>query len=531
MADSLSRRPDHKEGMVGAKQPVVLFENNQVRAIPTLVHIEAEESEIVQSIINRLKKDILDQEVRLALNSKSIKEYDATDLHKNGIWFIKNGLIYHNNRLYVPPVENLRLDILKKCHDSPIAGHPGTARTSSLVQCTFWWPRMLNDIKNYVQSCNACQRYKDIHKKPHGKLQPLETPGEPWKEISMDHIMGLPEAENYNALLVVVDRFSKMIELIPTRDNHTSKDLADQLMDNLWKRYGFPNSIVTDRGSTFISQYTQQLYKQLGIKAKPSTAFHPQTDGQTEKLNHFVETYLRIYCEGNEKQWPKFLSSAQFAYNNTKQTATGFAPFEIVYGSTMHMGIEQPHESIVPSIEDRIQKMHDSHELVTKALIRAKEDMKKFYDQKKSDAPQYQKGDKVWLDAAHLNIKRSGKFKEKRIGPYSIIQLCGPNAVKLKLPSHLRIHPVINISRVIPYKEPLNGQPMYKPPPVELENDLEYEVDFVRDIRKFGRRWMYLVHWKGYADDDDSWEPLSNLSNAKEAIDEFHDLNPQVPKP
>jgi hypothetical protein len=321
-----------------------------------------------------------------------------------------------------------------------------------------------------------------------------------------------------------------MIELIPTIDTATSSELAELLFKNVWKHYGLPDSIVSDRGSTFISQFTLQLYKHLGIKAKPSTAFHPQTDGQTEKINHFVETYLHLFCEGTETTWPKFLESAQFAYNNAKQTSTGFSPFEVVYGKKARMGIEPLTESRVPAVEQRIKEMHERFGLVEKSLLEAKEEMKRYADYKRSEAPVYKIGDKVWLSTKDLGSARSRKLMERRIGPYSIIQLMGPNAVKLQLPRHMRIHPVFNVTRIRPFTEALEGQQVRKPPPVEIEGTVEYEVDYIKEAKKVGRNLKFLVHWKGYPDEDETWEPRSNLSNASEAIEDFYQKNPDAPK-
>ena len=525
LADGLSRRPDLEEGIVGSKQPITLFDSAQISTEITEVILESESRETWNQIKQGLEHGTLDKDVKLALNSGHIQNLNDSN---EGIWAQQDGVILYKGKVYVPLWKTLRQTVIAHYHDAISAGHPGIARTLDLVQRYYWWPRMRFDIESYVKACDACQRYKDFPQKTSGKLQPLEVPKEPWRHISMDHIVGLPEAQGYNAILVVVDRFSKMIELIPTCDTNTSSDLAEQLFKNVWKHYGLPDSIVSDRGPTFISQFTLELYKKLGIKAKPSTAFHPQTDGQTEKINHYVETYLRIYCEGQEKEWPSFLETAQFAYNNAKQTSTGYSPFEVVYGRKVKMGLDLSKESKVPSVEERIKQMHSRFEDVEQALKEAQVVMKRYADQKRSDAPQYSVGDKVWLESKNLGINKSRKLMERRLGPFSIIQLMGPNAVKLKLPAYMHIHPVVNVSRIRPYVELLQGQKANKPPPIEVEGEVEYEVDYIKEARRFGRTIKFLVHWKGYSDEEDTWEPKANLKHADQALHDFYQSNPDA---
>ena len=190
---------------------------------------------------------------------------------------------------YVPDAQALCLDIVKLHHDTAVTGHPGREKTLELVQRSYTWPGIITFIKEYT---NRCERYawmKPSNLAPPGKLHPLELPDIPWIEVIADFTMDLPLSNGFASILVVVDHFSKKVEFIPCNKTTTALDTAWLYLHNVWKHYGLPSSIVLDRGPQFASQVMRDLYKWLGIQPKLSTAFHPKTDGKTERMNRDLQ--------------------------------------------------------------------------------------------------------------------------------------------------------------------------------------------------------------------------------------------------
>ncbi|KAH0604570.1 uncharacterized protein H6S33_006947 [Morchella sextelata] len=261
---------------------------------------------------------------------------------------IKDGLLYYQGLLYIPDDAAIKLEILRTNHDAPSAGHPGRARTLELLSLNYYWPQMRKYVARYVDHCDTCTRIKPARHAPYGLLKPLVPPVKPWSSLSMDHVTGLPESQGSNAILVVVDRLTKMAHYIPTRDTADASELARLFLQHLWKSHGLSKDIVSDRGTTFTSQFWKALYNQLDIKPRFSTAFHPQTDGQTERVNAIMEQYLRGYVNYQQDNWAEFLPLAEFAHNNATTKPLGVSPFFANYGYNPQLDIlpaEERHEA------------------------------------------------------------------------------------------------------------------------------------------------------------------------------------------
>ncbi|KAE8206965.1 hypothetical protein CF327_g7448 [Tilletia walkeri] len=231
-----------------------------------------------------------------------------------------DGLLLRDKRLYVP--ESLRVDILKSRHDHPLAGHHGRRKTLDLVRRDFFWPHMRKFIHNYVDTCDSCSRTKPQRHKPYGPLHSLHVPIPPWTDVAMDFVEALPNSFGFDAILVIVDRLTKMALFIPTYTTLTSPDLAKLYLQHVFSKHGLPDTIVSDRGSEFTSSFWRSLCKLLGIKQALSTAYHPQTDGQTERVNQSLEQYLRTFTNYQQSDWSDFLPLAEFAYNNSEHSTT-----------------------------------------------------------------------------------------------------------------------------------------------------------------------------------------------------------------
>ena len=201
-------------------------------------------------------------------------------------------MAYMEGRIYMPNNKKLREEILKKHHDPADIGHPGQYRMLELLKRTYWWPELKEDIKKYVQGCLKCQQNKVQHQQRAGKLHPLEIPKRLWQEISINMIGPLPSSNGMYAILVIVDRFMKMIRLKATMTNISSEEIAKIYRDKIWKLHGVPRMILSDRGPQFTSKFMEEFTKVLETKRKLSMAYYPQTDGQTERINQEIGTFL-----------------------------------------------------------------------------------------------------------------------------------------------------------------------------------------------------------------------------------------------
>src|SRR3984957_8343514 len=204
-------------------------------------------------------------------------------------WELREDLLYYKGKVYAASTNEIRRKIIEVDHASITAGHPGQAKTLGLIKQTYRWPSMKTMVNKYVDSCDTCQRIKPINRLPRGELQPLEAPSEPWEHVSCDFIVKLPLLNGYDSILIVVDYFTKMAHFIPTREDIDAKGVAELFLNYVWKLHGTPKSVVSDRGSVFTSKFLTELYRLMDIKPHLSTAYRPQTDGQTEWVNQTIK--------------------------------------------------------------------------------------------------------------------------------------------------------------------------------------------------------------------------------------------------
>ena len=207
----------------------------------------------------------------------------------------KNEHLWYGEKIWIPEDEGLRTTSISQCHDSGLAGHGGTAKTTELVSRQYYGPKMRETIKRYVKNCDRCQRSRAVRHAPYGLLQPNEVPDQPWRSIAMDFITDLPESDRYDTILVVIDRLTKMSHFISCKKNLNARQFTTLFIQHIGRRHGILRDIITDRGSLFPSGLWKQITGELGIERRLSTAFHPQTDGQTERTNAILEQYLREY--------------------------------------------------------------------------------------------------------------------------------------------------------------------------------------------------------------------------------------------
>jgi len=281
---------------------------------------------------------------------------------------------------------------------------------------------------------------------------PNSIPEKPWTHISADFIMKLPLDQGYDAILVVVDRLMKMVHFISTTEKTTAEGLVRLFRDNVWKLHGLPESIISDWGPQFVAELIRELNEKLEIRSKLSMVFHPQTDGQTERVNQELEQYLRMFIDHRQEQWPEWLGTAEFAYNNKVHLSTRTSPFQANYGQDPRMGFEGRKKEKYKGVERFVERMREIQEEAKVVLGKAQADMKKYADRKRSDIEEYKVGDLVMLSTKDLKYQMVGRRMEKLmkrfVGPYKIKKIVSSNTVELELLSTVKIYPVVNVSRI-----------------------------------------------------------------------------------
>ena len=284
-----------------------------------------------------------------------------------------------------------------------------------------------------------------------GKLKLGKVPKKLWSHLIVDFITKLPVVAEKDVILVVCDRLSKMAHFVATTEGTSAEGLARLFWDNVWKLHGLLESVVSDRGPQFAAELTKELNRMLGIKTKLSTTFHPQTDGQMEWMNQELEQYLRFFIEHRQKDWLEWLAAAEFEVNNKVHTATKVLPFTANYGKELRMGGDIRRKGKVKSATEFMERMKKVHEEAEAALKKTQEEIKRYVDRSRKKTEKWEKGDRVLLSTKDLVFKErpARKLTERYIGLNAIEEIVSSNAVKLQLPSSMRIHLVVNVSWIV----------------------------------------------------------------------------------
>lgn len=244
-------------------------------------------------------------------------------------------------------------------------------KTEELVSRYFWWPNLQRDVREYVSTCDACQRNKAINKRPAGLLQPIPTPADRWEQVTMDLITQLPRTKNgRDAIFVVVERLTKRVVIMATKTTVTAPELAKLFYDNIFKHHGLPSVIIRDRDPRFTSNFWQALFRCTGTTLAMSTSAHPQTDGQTERANRTVEEALRHLVNRRTDDWDEHLTAVEFACNNSCQASTGYTPFYLDSGR--HPAVPT---SITSQQQPAVQSVVDFIDALDEDIRKAKESL------------------------------------------------------------------------------------------------------------------------------------------------------------
>jgi hypothetical protein len=440
-------------------------------------------------------ESVLEQEIRKGqLEDIEIKEIRETMEKGKAPDFTEDdeGTIWFRNRICVPDVGDLRKTILREAHDSAYSIHPGSTKMYPDLKQRYWWYGMKRDVAAHVALCDTCHRVKAEHQRPSGLLQPLKVPEWKWEEIGMDFIVGLPRIrDGYDSIWVIVDHLTKVAHSIPVRTTYTGAKLAELYMSRIVCLHGVPKKIVSDRGTQFTSHFWEKLHESLGTKLNFSSAYHPQTDGQTERSNQILVDMLRACALKHGGSWDKGLPYAEFSYNNSYQASLKMAPFEELYGRKCRTPFywSQTGESQLFGT-DIVKEAERQVQIIRENLRSAQSRQKSYADGKRRDVV-LQEGDYVYLTVSPIRglrrFKVKGKLSPRFIEPFKILERVGEVAYRLELPNQLTdVHDVFHISQLKNGLQPHDKEPL----PMDgltVKEDLTYTERPIRILDTLAR--------------------------------------------
>jgi hypothetical protein len=495
VADALSRKTHQEE-----EAPLSLH-HAEVLASIALV------SELQEQIISEQKQDTVEVPHIKKLLEEGRGPHFCID---------EQGVLRFKNRLVVPSSEELRRKILEEAHNSKLSIHPGSNKMYHDLRHLYWWPNMKQDITKHIAECDTCGRVKADHMRTPGMLQPLPIPVWKWEDISMDFIVGLPRtSKGHDSIWVIVDRLTKSAHFLPVSTKYIATDYAQLYFDKIVTSHGVPLTIISDRGSVFMSHFWQQLQKCLGTRLLHSSAYHPQTDGQTERVNQVLEDMLRACVISFPEKWDKCLKLAEFSYNNSYHESIRMAPFEALYGRRCRTPLNWV------EVGDRgyfgpdfVKKAREQVSIIREHL-KAAQNRQKNYADKRRRPMQFAVGDHVYLKVSPMRgVHRfgiGGKLAPRYVGPYKILKQCGPVAYRLQLPDILSaVHNVFHVSQLkkclrVPEEVveieglPLQPDLSYIEHPIKILDEKERVTR--NSVVKF-----YKVQWQNHTEAEATWE-------------------------
>ena len=375
---------------------------------------------------------------------------------------------------------------------------------------------MKKDIAEFVSQCLVCQQVKAEHQSPAGRMQPLFIPEWKWDHITMDFVVGLPRTRSgRDAVWVIVDRLTKSAHFLAINMSFSLDQLARMYVNEVVSRHGIPMSIVSDRDPRFTSRFWKQLQRALGTKLNFSTAFHPQTDGQSERTIQTLEDMLRACVIEFTGGWDEHLPLIEFAYNNSYHSSIEMAPYEALYGRKCRTPVCWDEDGERRLLGPELVQYTSNKIQVIRARLKAAQDRQKSYYDKKHREVNFEVGDLVYLKVSPwkgiLRFGKKGKLSPRYIGPYEITERIGLLAYRLDLPPELsRIHNVFHISMLRKYVP--HHSHVIRPEPVELQADLTYATEPVqilsREVKQLRSKQIPLVkvQWQNQYREEATWE-------------------------
>lgn len=421
------------------------------------------------------------------------------------------------SRVWIPAYEPLRTAILQKIHDSPLSGHPGREALRDLVTREFTWPNLTSDVRRFARNCDVCGKSKFWREQKQGLLKPLPIPERMWQQLSMDFVVDLPLSKECTNVLVVTDRLSKSPIYIPMNDIDAD-NVALALIKNVFAHHLLPNAIVSDRGPQFVSSVWKEVCKRLEIERQVSTAFHPETDGATERENAELKTYLRAFCAYSQDDWADWLPIAQMARMNRTSSSTGISPFFFTHGyhGKIIDSIESPSdtETSTKTIPEKrqaiVNKMNDAAAMAQASLATAQEAQEQQANKQRRAHEAFRPGDPVYLRLKNLKTSRPSKKLDWIAAPYRVLDQVGTHSFRIDVPPG--IHPVFHASQL--KARPCDALPSQvvehrENPPLMVNDEEEFEVEAILNHRRRGRGFQAHVKWTGWS--TLTWEPTTNV--------------------
>ena len=517
IADALSRRPESSLSHMRSGYLPLLVD---LRALGVI--LEVEDSGALLAIFH-VRPLLVDQIlVGQSKDPQMIKLKEEIEKGKKAEFQIRDdGMIVKGQRMCVPKYGELKRDIMEEAHSSAYVMHPGSTKMYKTLKEHYWWNGMKKEIASFVSKCLTCQQVKAEHQKPAGKIQLLPIPIWKWEKITMDFVTGFPRTRRqHDAIWVIVDRLTKSAHFLPINVEDSLEKLAQLYVDEIMRLHGVPVSIVSDQDPRFTSRFWPSLQAVLGTRLHFSTAFHPQTNGQSKRTIQTLKDMLRACVMEFKESWDTHLALMEFAYNNSYQASIEMAPFEALYGRKCRTPVcwdEVGERRLVGP--ELVQITSEEVKVVRDNLKIARDRQKSYADNRRRDL-QFEIGDRVFLKISPwkgvLRFGKRGKLSPRYIGPYEIVGKVGPVAYKLKLPPELsRIHDTFHVSMLRKYiPDPSH---VLREQPVQLKENLTYEetpvqiVDRKEQVLRSKVIPLVKVLWKNHERETATWEPEAHM--------------------
>uniref|UniRef100_A0AAQ4PEW7 Integrase catalytic domain-containing protein n=1 Tax=Gasterosteus aculeatus aculeatus TaxID=481459 RepID=A0AAQ4PEW7_GASAC len=340
--------------------------------------------------------------------------------------------------------------------------------------------------------------------------------------------------QGFTTILVAVDRFSKACRLIPLKKLPSALETAESLFHHVFRTFGLPEEIVSDRGVQFTSKVWAAFFKMLNVQVNLSSGYHPQSNGQTERLNQEIGRFLRAYCFQQPGEWSRFLPWAEYAQNSHKSTSTRISPFQCMLGFQPALFPWSGEPSEILAVDNWLRRSRTVWDATRTEIQRAVQRQKKYADQRRRPAPRFQPGQDVWLSTRNIRLRLpSKKLSPRFIGPFKIIKQINTVSYRLQLPSHYMINPTFHVSLLKPAvrTEGRQSGPEVQPapPPPLLDDGVTYTVRALLNSRRRQSGLQYLVDWEGYGPEERAWRPAADIH--PDLITDFHQAHPECPGP